>query len=137
MRRRQGALREVQITPHAPRCRCLSHPLNIVAEKQPKSEHNRPRSPHQSSEMRFAEWMAGMNVCLSTRRSAGVDKCAELGGLSTRTQDSVESQGTMKRLSTRRGVWVERRAMMRHKRRVMRQESSETRCITLLSIMFG
>ena len=40
--------------------------------------------------MRFADWKAGMNVCLSTRRGAGVDKCAELGGLSTRMQDSVE-----------------------------------------------
>ena len=29
--------------------------------------------------------------------------------------------------------WV----MMWHERRVMRQESSDTRCITLLSIMFG
>ena len=43
--------------------------------------------------MRFADWKAGMNVCLSTRRGAGVDKCAELGGLSTRTQESVEGGG--------------------------------------------
>ena len=34
MRRRQGTLRKVQITPHAPRCRCLSHPIPILAEKQ-------------------------------------------------------------------------------------------------------
>ena len=38
---------------------------------------------------------AGVDKCvelgrLSTRRGAGVDKCAELGGLSTRTQDPVE-----------------------------------------------
>ena len=37
MRRRQGTLREVQITPHAPRCRCLSHPINIVAKENPNS----------------------------------------------------------------------------------------------------
>ena len=58
--------------------------------------------------MRFVDWKAGMNVCLSTRRGAGVDKCAELGGLSTRTKDSVEGAAMTKCLSTRTGVWVDK-----------------------------
>ena len=59
--------------------------------------------------MRFADWKASMNVCLSTRMGAGVDKCAELGGLSTRMQDSVEGGAAMtKCLSTRTGVWVDK-----------------------------
>ena len=37
MRRRQGTLRKVQITPHAPRCRCLSHPITILAKENPNS----------------------------------------------------------------------------------------------------
>ena len=37
MRRRQGTLRKVQITPHAPRCRCLSHPITILAKETPNS----------------------------------------------------------------------------------------------------
>ena len=37
MRRRQGTLREVQITLHAPRCRCLSHPITILAKENPNS----------------------------------------------------------------------------------------------------
>ena len=37
MRRRQGTLREVQITPHAPRCRCLRHPITILAKENPNS----------------------------------------------------------------------------------------------------
>ena len=37
MRRRQGTLRKVQITPHAPRCRCLRHPITILAKENPNS----------------------------------------------------------------------------------------------------
>ena len=37
MRRRQGALREGEITPHAPRCRCLRHPITILAKENPNS----------------------------------------------------------------------------------------------------
>ena len=37
LRRRQGTLREVQITPHAPRCRGLSHAINILATENPNS----------------------------------------------------------------------------------------------------
>ena len=37
-----------------------------------------------------------------------MDKCAELGGLSTRTQDSVEGAAMTKCLSTRIGVWVDK-----------------------------
>ena len=64
--------------------------MGVAAEKQLQKRDNLQRSGRQGSEMRLADWKAGMNVCLSTRRGAGVDKCAELGGLSTRMQDSVE-----------------------------------------------
>ena len=41
-----------------------------------------------------------------------MDKRAELGGLSTRTQDSVEGAAMTKCLSTRTGVWVDKCAEM-------------------------
>ena len=87
---RFAAGRTTEITHDPPRSlsqRCL---VGFAAEKLLQNRGKLQRSGRQGTEMRFADWKAGMNVCLSTRRGAGVDKCAELGGLSTRMQDSVE-----------------------------------------------
>ena len=72
--------------------------MGVAAEKQLQKRDKLQRSGRQGSEMRLADWKAGMNVCLSTRMGAAVDKCTEPGGLSTRMHGSVEGAEGVERV---------------------------------------
>ena len=47
--------------------------MGVAAEKQLQKRDNLQRSGRQGSEMRLADWKAGMNVCLSTRMHGSVE----------------------------------------------------------------